>query len=354
MRSRPPLRIGVVGLGAWGSRVLRAFGRLNRSAVVAVADRDEQRLVAALRALRASGASHAVSLHRDADSLLEVPGLDAVVLATPPSSHAALSLQALERGHHVFVEKPLATTVMDARRVQSLAATQDRIVMVGHILEHHPAIRALEQLIALRVLGRARTIVTQRLGAAQREEGAWWSLAPHDLGLIERLGGEIMTVRLRGAPGSGLRALVSCRSGVRARVDVAEAEPPSRGKVRRLLWVGTNGAAVFDDVDSVNKLRVRVGPAGAPWETLDYDSTEPLLVEARAFEAAILDRVSPRTDAGAATRIVRALVAGQRALELGKSISMASVAGSPNWSGTTSSQKFVEAPSTSATPDAWY
>jgi hypothetical protein len=97
-----------------------------------------------------------------------------------------------------------------------------------------------------------------------------------------------------------------------------------------------------------------VGPAGAPWETLGYDPTEPLLVEARAFEAAILDRVSPRTDAAAATRVVGALVVGQRALELGKPISMASVTSSPNWSGTTSSQKFVEAASASATPDAWY
>src|SRR5919112_4482742 len=125
------------------------------------------------------------------DDLLEAPQLDAVVLATPVPTHAELSVRVLEAGKHCFVEKPLAQSVADAERAVAAAERAGRILMVGHLLEYHPGVAKLKELVTSGELGDLHYVYSHRLnlGQLRADENALWSLGAHDVSVVLHLAG---------------------------------------------------------------------------------------------------------------------------------------------------------------------
>ncbi|HEY5958079.1 MAG TPA: Gfo/Idh/MocA family oxidoreductase, partial [Polyangiaceae bacterium] len=169
------LRVAVVGVGRWGYNVARSLAKIDACSLVALVDTSLERLTE----VSAELGIETVTEHFD-DVLGDA--VDAVVIATPPESHARLARLALEAGKHVFVEKPLATSLADGLELERVAKGAHRVVMAGHLLRFHGGVAVLRRLMASGDLGRVEFLVSRRLGwrAADRC-GPWWSLAPHDL-----------------------------------------------------------------------------------------------------------------------------------------------------------------------------
>jgi len=170
------VRVAVIGCGAWGKNLVRNFAELG--ALEAIVDPHRE----TVEALVARHGGRALSF----EEALASPTIRGVAIVTQPSRHHALARQALEAGKHVFVEKPIALDMAEARDLAALAARTGRTLMVGHILQYHPAFLTLKALVREGRLGRLRRIQANRLnlGAVRREEDVLWCLAPHDVSMI--------------------------------------------------------------------------------------------------------------------------------------------------------------------------
>ncbi len=171
------VEIACVGAGYWGKNLVRVFRDLPDVHVRQVCDADPAIRNAIQRQFPE------VATGSDYDLLLQDEALDAVVLAVPAVHHYELARQALERGKHVYVEKPMTLNAVDAERLVELAAARDRVLMVGHLLEYHPAVAMLRGMVQSGELGDIYYLYSQRvnLGIVRQDENALWSLAPHDI-----------------------------------------------------------------------------------------------------------------------------------------------------------------------------
>ena len=189
-------QVAVVGVGYWGRNLVRTFGGLPGAVLTWVCDTDVDALD------RVKTAHPSVRICTSYDRLLDQKDVQAVVLATPAPTHHALARKALEAGKDVFVEKPLCLSVDDAADLVLLARERKRVLMVGHLMVHHPAVRWIEQRLGAGDLGDPYYLYFQRLnlGIVRQDENAWWSLAPHDVSIaLLLLGREPRTVSARGA-----------------------------------------------------------------------------------------------------------------------------------------------------------
>lgn len=248
MTTPPSPSIAVVGCGYWGSNHARTFSELG--ALYAVSDRHQD---------RADALAHMHGVKAVAfDDVLSDPAIDGVVLALPPQYHADLAIAALEAGKHVLVEKPIALSVADARRVVEAAQKTELAAMTGHVLRFHPAFEALEAMIAAGDLGAVRYIHSHRVGLGKfhAENDALWDIAPHDLSLILAITGE-KPISVRGVGSAMLNRLsdfahlhLQFTSGVRSHVFASRLNPY---RERRLTVIGSKAMAVFDDVAPWNQ-----------------------------------------------------------------------------------------------------
>jgi predicted dehydrogenase len=323
--------VAVVGAGYWGIHHVRVFAAEPRCSVRWVCDTDP---TTAERGSRVAGAARATS---SVDQVLADPEVEAVVIATPSPTHAALACRALDAGKHVLVEKPMATSVADGERVVAAARRSGRVVLVGHLMVFHPALVRLGEIVASGALGELFYLHSTRvnLGRLRRDENALWSFAPHDLSMIDRLIGQTprsVTARGQGylQPGVEDVVFVTLRfaGGQMAHVHLSWLDPR---KERRLTLVGSQKMAEFDDV-AAEKLRIydkgydrpptfggfeeyltlRQGDVHIPHVTME----EPLRIEARHFLDCIQLGTPPHADAHSGLRVVRVLDAAQRSLEL--------------------------------------
>lgn len=248
MESTLPPRIAVVGCGYWGSNHARTFAELG--ALYAVSDRHPDRA----EAIATLHGAKAMSF----EALLADASVDGVVLALPPQYHADQAVAVLEAGKHLLVEKPIALSVADARRVVDAAQRTELVAMTGHILRFHPAFEALEAIIDAGDLGAVRYIHSHRVGLGKfhAENDALWDIAPHDLSLILALTGE-KPVNVRGVGSAMLNRLsdfahlhLQFPSGVRSHVFASRLNPY---RERRLTVIGSKAMAVFDDVAPWNE-----------------------------------------------------------------------------------------------------
>src|SRR5262245_5061296 len=187
--------LGVVGAGQWGSNWIRTLAALPGVELRWCCDVDEACLERVRRLF--PQARTATRL----DDLLTDPALEGVVVATTAPTHAAVGRRVLEAGKHALVEKPMTLTTADALELTALARRQNRLLMVGHLMEYHPAIRHLKQMIDNGELGDVHYVYSQRLnlGKVRTDENAWWSLAPHDVSVACRLlDGAPLSVQCRG------------------------------------------------------------------------------------------------------------------------------------------------------------
>lgn len=301
MPTTPSPKIAVVGCGYWGSNHARTLSELG--ALYGVSDRHEDRA----EALAARHGARPIGI----DALLDDAAIDGLVLALPPQYHADLAVAALAAGKHVLVEKPLALSVADARRVVDAAERSGLIAMTGHVLRFHPAFEALEALIAQGELGTVRYIHSHRVGLGKfhAENDALWDIAPHDLSLILAITGE-KPVTVQGVGSAMLDRLsdfahlhLQFPGGVRGHVFTSRLNPY---RERKLTVIGSKAMAVFDDMAPWHqKLAVfhhKLWEDDNGWqsEMVDPDYVAipdglPLSRQCAHFIACIRDGTAPRT-----------------------------------------------------------
>ena len=316
------MRLSILGAGDWGKNHVRIFCDLLGNENVIVCDPDEE----CRDAMRDAHPGIALSPEAVFD------GVDAVVVATPAVSHYSLASDALRAGKHVLVEKPIAMTSHDAGELIELAKERDRILMVDHLLEYHPAVQELKRLIDQGTMGRIFHLSSQRLnlGVIRSEENALWSLAPHDVSVIlHLLGEEPYEVVARGQvylqEGIEDVAFLTLRfpSGTLGHVQTSWLDPV---KTRKLTVVGDRRMAVFDDMVKQKLVlfdhRVKRTEQGfcthrGEAEVITVPSTEPLRSMAQAFLQSVKTRTPPPSDGNDGLRVVRVLEKAQQSMEQG-------------------------------------
>jgi UDP-2-acetamido-3-amino-2,3-dideoxy-glucuronate N-acetyltransferase len=315
----------LVGCGYWGKNIARNLHQLG--CLDWVVD-ESAKVLAGVKA-----AYEGVRTTRDFARVLKDPKLKAIALASPAALHYEMAVAALRAGKDVFVEKPLALRVAQAEELVELARRKKRVLMVGHILQYHPAILKLKQLVAEGELGEIHYVYSNRtnLGKVRHEENILWSFAPHDIDVILLLMNAMpewattsgqsylrhdvadVTMTCLGFPGKG-----------RAHIFVSWLHP---SKEQKLVVIGSRKMAVFDDVVKEGKLRLydkgidmkdgRPVVRQISESTLFFPESEPLREELQHFVECVRTRQKPRTDGQNGLRVLRVLDACQRSLENG-------------------------------------
>jgi predicted dehydrogenase len=315
-------QVVVVGCGYWGRNLVRVFEEL--SALRAVCEPNGP------GAELARQIAPAVPVAAEFDAVLQDPRVEAVIIATPAETHAALAARALTAGKHVFVEKPLALTYRDGLQLVRQARAAGLTLMVGHILEYHPAVVELVKRVRAGELGTLQYIYSNRLnlGKVRREENILWSFAPHDIAVMLRLVGDC-PFEVSATGGAYLQPNVADVTvtnlmfdhGVRGHIFVSWLHPY---KEQRLVVVGSQRMAVFDDVSPDRKLVIY--DQGIDWvngqptprkreaEVVALPPDEPLKLECEHFLNAIVTGATPLTDGTSGLHVLEVLQAAQRSL----------------------------------------
>jgi UDP-2-acetamido-3-amino-2,3-dideoxy-glucuronate N-acetyltransferase len=319
------LKVAVIGAGAWGKNLVRNFAKLGVLGMVCDPD--------AGACANASKISPGVPTCTDFSETLSRPEIAAVAIATPAVLHYSLAKAALKAHKDVFVEKPLALEETEGQELVDLASKQGQILMVGHILQYHPAILKLKELIDRGKLGKIQYIYSNRLniGKIRKEENILWSFAPHDISVILLLLGE-MPVTVSAHGGNYLQSKVadttltslSFASGTRGHIYVSWLHP---FKEQMLVVVGERQMAVFDDVASDRKLVLYAHQIDwidrypvarkVEGEVVPLELGEPLREECAHFLDCIRSRQKPQTDGVEGLRVLQVLQACQRSLDEG-------------------------------------
>jgi predicted dehydrogenase len=306
-------RVVAVGCGPWGRNIVRNLAELG--ALAGLVNRRNAGPVAH---------SHGVPVVTFEEAIAD-PGIQAMVIATPPVHHPTLATQALRAGKHVYVEKAAALASEDVRELCSLAAAVDRRLMVGHILQYHPAFLKTREMVRSGRLGRLLSIQASRMNLGRirrREEDVVWSLAPHDVSMLHALAdGEPRVVsavagyHLRPDVADTLHGHLEFPGGVAADLALSWYHPV---KVQRLIVIGTDGMIVFDDAEPWDRKLVlyhhtsewRAGQPeavrGAP-EPIDVQPAEPLREELQHFLDCVETGTTPRTDGFEALKVVQTI-----------------------------------------------
>ena len=313
-------KIALVGCGYWGKNLCRNFHALGALSTVVDAT--------------VNGQVTARSIAPDiliADKLEDILGdnqIQGVALATPAETHAELAIQAMRAGKDVFVEKPMALSISDAEEMQKVANETGRILMVGHLLEYHPAVLKLRELVDSGELGKINYIYSNRLnfGKVRTEENALWSFAPHDVAVIIRLLGQ-SPIEVSASGGSYLTRDISditvsnlrFSDNSRAHIFVSWLHPY---KEQRLVVVGNKKMAIFNDVNPFGE-KLCIYPQSVEFdgtlpllkkedaEFIKHADTEPLREECAHFLECIKSRNKPLTDAQSGIEVLKVLHACQ-------------------------------------------
>ncbi len=314
-------RVAVLGCGYWGQNLVRNFAELGVLAAICDPDR-----AAADPLARRYGAAVA-----EIDAVLRDPEIAGVAIAAPAVLHAELAQRAIGAGKHVFVEKPLALTIAEAEGLCVAAERADRRLMVGHLLQYHPAFSKLRELVREGALGRLQYLYSNRLnlGKVRREEDILWSFAPHDLSMILSLvGQEPAEVTAQGgyylhkAIADVTTTHLAFPGGEQAHVFVSWLHP---FKEQKLVVIGDRAMAVFDDgqpwshklVLYPHRIEWRDAlpvPQRAEADPVALDQGEPLQLECRHFLDCIATGGTPRTDGREGLRVLRVLARASTAL----------------------------------------
>lgn len=327
------IKIGLIGVGAWGRNLARNFATLPGCELAAVCDDEPKRagLVAEL--------APAARFTNQPDDLCNDPSLQAVVVSTPPASHYELGKRVLESGKDLFVEKPLVLDIAQGEDLVRLAETKKRILMVGHIMVYHPATLKLKEYIQKGEFGEVYYLYASRvnLGKVRDIENALWSFAPHDVSMVlyflEKLPVRVIaTGQAYLQPGIEDVCFMTMHfaTGQMAHIHVSWLDPH---KDRKVTIVGSKKMAVFDDSASAEKiwiydkgvnthpdystygeyLALRTGDILIP----KVESKEPLRLECQHFIDCVRERKAPRSDGKSGLDVLKVLEAAQRSLKAG-------------------------------------
>lgn len=315
--------IALVGCGYWGKNLCRNFSALGALSRVVDPTVSGQATAKEL--------APGVPVGDSFDEVLEDDSIQAIALATPAETHAELSIKAMDSGKDVFVEKPMALTLRDAEEMRAVAEGKGRVLMVGHLLEYHPAVLKLRDLISNGELGRVNYVYSNRLnfGKVRTEENALWSFAPHDVAVILRLmgrspievsatGGSFITKGLADTTVSNLLF----EDDSRAHIFVSWLHP---FKEQRLVVVGDRKMVIFNDVAPFGqKLQLYMNSIDFDGDVpvlkkedaqfVEHAQTEPLLEECRHFVECVTNRKEPLTNASSGIEVLKVLHACQESM----------------------------------------
>lgn len=307
--------VALIGLGYWGKNILR---NLYEMGILHTACDTSTALVEDLRK-KYPDVNYADSI----ENVLEDPDIKAVLIATPAATHYALIKQSLLNGKDVFTEKPLALTVEEGKELFALARQKQKILMVGHILQYHPAIIKLKEMISSGELGKIRYVYSNRLniGKLRTEENILWSFAPHDISVIlmlleedpvhvSALGGDYLNAGINDVTLTSLEF----KNGVKGHVFVSWLHP---FKEQKLVVVGSKSMVVFDDISKEklflypHKIEWKNGKIPeaqkADFQVIRVETGEPLKLELEHFIDCVRTRRTPKTDGAEGLKVLKIL-----------------------------------------------
>lgn len=324
------VRIGIIGCGYWGPNLIRNFHEVAEAEVSAICDLRLDRIEPFLKKIPG------VRLTTDPKKVFKDPAIEAVVIATPISTHYGLAGAALRHGKHVLVEKPLAGTVREAEALVRLARRQKKILMVGHTFEYHPAVLKINDLLKSGEIGDIQYIDSIRvnLGLYQFDNrNVVWDLVPHDIAIIlgwlnafpEKVSAWGQSFVKKGVEDVAFLRL-QFPGGVLAHLHVSWLAP---AKIRRMTLVGNRKMIIYDDLENVEK--VKIADQGAhlssedPNPRINYRMgdimspripvTEPLFYECSHFVDCIMNHKKPKTDGEKGLQVVRVLEASDKSIK---------------------------------------
>lgn len=316
------IKVALIGFGYWGINLARVFSELG--VLDTICDSDLNRIKQIKKEYPKINAKLSFKY------ILENQYINAVAISTPPSSHYELVKEALLSGKDVFVEKPLALTFEDGKELVELAEKNKRVLMIGHILEYHPAVNKLKELIDKGNLGRIHYIYSNRLnlGRFRKEENILWSFAPHDISTILMLLGE-EPIKVTAFGGEYLNAgicdttltTMEFKNGIKGHIFVSWLHPY---KEQRLVVVGSAGMAVFDDL---SEEKLIIYPHHVEWKdgkipsvykaertVAEIEKKEPLGEELKHFIQCLKSGKRPKTDGNEALRVLKVLESAEQFL----------------------------------------
>jgi predicted dehydrogenase len=329
--------IGVIGFGYWGPNLVRNFSLTPDAEVRVVCDAS-----AASRA-RCQAAYPTTRQVASADELISDPSIDAVVIATPVSSHFELAEKALLSGKHVMVEKPMTSTSDESKRLVELAAQKGLTLLVDHTFVYTGAVKKMRELVTTGELGEVLYYDSVRvnLGLFQSDVNVIWDLAPHDLSILAALvPGRPVSVSAEGArhvpgqPENTAYLTMHFEGSLIAHVHVNWLAPV---KIRRTILGGSKRMVVYDDIEPTEKIKIydrgveltrvesdqeRIKQMRVSYRSGDIwaprlDESEALRVEAKHFVECVRDKKRPITDGEAGLRVVEILEAASVSLATG-------------------------------------
>jgi predicted dehydrogenase len=326
------LNVAVIGAGYWGKNLVRNFATARHCSLKYVCD-----INAGVLGLHQRSFPF-IETTSDIAAVLHDPQVHAVVIATPVPTHFEIAHQALQAGKHVYVEKPLTGQAAQARELIEVARQRRLKLMVGHLLEYHPAIIYLKEMLDRGQLGEPYYMYTQRvnLGIVRRNENAWWSLAPHDISVVcHLLGSEPVSVAANGQCylqkdiEDVVFATIKFADGKMAHLHCSWLDPH---KIRKMTVVGPEKMVTFDDMEATEKIRIYDKGAAVRHDiTTSYADIislrfgdivipkipggEPLALECEHFLEGVLEDRPIRSDGADGLRVVQVLEAGQESLK---------------------------------------
>ena len=330
----PRLRVAVIGYGYWGPNLARNIAAHSGTELAAICDLSPARLG------RARTAHPWSQLTADTAAILESPDIDAVIIATPPETHRDLAIEALERGKHVLVEKPLATSTADAQRMTDVAKACDRTLMVDHTFLFTGAVRRMKEYLDAGALGDVYYFDSTRinLGLFQTHANVIWDLAPHDISImVHLLGKPVSAVSAIGASHvSGHQENIAYLTlqfdgALLAHFHVNWLAPV---KIRKTIIGGSSKMLVYDDMEPSEKLKLYDSGADLVQtqedmyrSLLEYrtgdvlvpklEKSEALAVEWEHFVDVVGGRATSISDGALGIEVVSIIEAAERSLRTG-------------------------------------
>lgn len=322
----PKKNIAVIGSGYWGKNLVRNFHKLGALHTICDASADT---------LQSFSKQYPdVSTCRDYTKLADDTEIRGVVIALPAALHYASAKFFLERGKDVFVEKPLSLNYSEAEELVKIADEKKSVLMVGHLLNYHPAVMKIKEMVRSGEIGKLRYIYSNRLnyGKFRTEENILWSFAPHDISVILSLVGEepkavyaVGEHYLNEDVEDTTISYLSFRNHVSAHIYVSWLHP---FKEQRLVIIGSDKMLVFDDAAEKKENKLIVYAHKVKWtvtrpEPLKGESTpiefdyeaEPLENECRAFLESMEKNKNPLTDGREGLRVLKVLDSLQRSIQ---------------------------------------
>lgn len=337
------VNVGFVGYGYWGPNLVRNLLKVQDAKLQYICDLDSHKLS------RLKKEHQDLEITNNYNVLLEDRNVDAIVIATPPSTHFKLAKEALIYEKHVLVEKPLALNSAECKELIELSKKYKKVLMVGHTFEYNAAVNKVKEYIESKELGKIYYIYSQRLnlGRLRQDVNAMWNFAPHDISIILYwLNRAPISVSARGFTylQKGIEDVVfmilNFSENISAHIHISWLDP---NKVRMMTIVGSDKMVIYDDVSTSSKIKIfekgfikkhKIDSFGnfksfAEFQLIQrggnlvipkIDFIEPLEIECKHFIECIKDGKEPLTDGYDGLRVVKTLEAAQISLVNGGEI----------------------------------